>query len=529
MGKVACKNCDGNFEVEVKDLKFYEKIKVPPPTHCPTCRRQRRIALRNERHLYNRKCDLCEKDVIAVFPQKTDYTVYCNECWWKDSWNVMDYGRDYDFDRSFFEQFSEFEKSIPHVALFQEGDNKNCKYINYGLGNKSCYLALCAYCEDVYFSHGGIKSKSCMDCTKIMTCELCYECVDCNNCYNLLFSRNCNNCHDSYFLEDCIGSSNCFCSGGLRNKKFVFKNEQLSEEKYLNKIKDIKLTNQSIKDWNEALQRISLKVPKKFMNGMSNENVEGDYIDNCRNLYDCYDCLDNVENASYSDFCGINSYDFYDCLYFGIGSQLCYEINGASSYNNCKFIYYGSNLQDSEYCQCCYNCNHIFGCFGLNHKSYCILNKPYSKEEYEALLPRIIKHMKSTGEYGEFFPISISSMPYNETIAQEYYPMRKEEGIAKGYTWSEPEKKQHREGARVCKECDSDFMTISQEEAFYKKFNLPVPEICPECRHKNRFNQRNPRKLFDRKCMKCELPLKTSYAPERPEIIYCEKCYLESI
>lgn len=421
-GNKKCINCETVFEITTEDILFYKKIDVPPPTHCPTCRRQRRLALRNENCLHNRTCDLCKEKIISVFPNGTTYTVYCNKCWWGDSWNTMEYGRDFDFQKPFFEQFSEMEKAIPHIALFQEGDNQNCKYINYGLGNKSCYLALCAYCENTYYTYGGIKSKSCMDCTKIVGCELCYECVDCDNCYDLLFSKDCKNCSDSYFLEDCIGCSNCSFSVGLHNQKFVFKNEQLSEKDYQKRIDDLKFTNESIKDYREALERVSTKIPKKYTHGSANENVTGDYIDNCKSLKDCYDCLDNIENAAYSDFCGINSHDFYDCVYFGVGSTLCYEVNGAVGFNNCKFLYYGRNNQDCEYCQCCYNSHHLFGCFGLNHKSYCILNKAYSKTQYEELYPRIIEHIKNTDEYGEFFPISISPMPYSETVAYEYYP-----------------------------------------------------------------------------------------------------------
>jgi len=40
---------------------------------------------------------------------------------------------------------------------------------------------------------------------------------------------------------------------------------------------------------------------------------------------------------------------------------------------------------------------------------------------------------------------------------------------------------------------------------------------------------RNPRRLFNRKCMKCDKQIQTSYAPEKPEIVYCEECYVEEV
>ena len=35
--------------------------------------------------------------------------------------------------------------------------------------------------------------------------------------------------------------------------------------------------------------------------------------------------------------------------------------------------------------------------------------------------------MMKTGEWGEFFPSSLSPFGYNETVAQEHFPMSREE------------------------------------------------------------------------------------------------------
>jgi len=40
---------------------------------------------------------------------------------------------------------------------------------------------------------------------------------------------------------------------------------------------------------------------------------------------------------------------------------------------------------------------------------------------------------------------------------------------------------------------------------------------------------RNPRKLYSRKCMKCEKDVQTTYSLERKETVYCEECYLETV
>jgi hypothetical protein len=55
--------------------------------------------------------------------------------------------------------------------------------------------------------------------------------------------------------------------------------------------------------------------------------------------------------------------------------------------------------------------------------------------------------------------------------------------------------------------------------------SLPIPTKHPDQRHIERVNLRNPRILHDRNCDKCGVDIKTSYSPDRSEIIYCEKCY----
>ena len=192
-------------------------------------------------------------------------------------------------------------------------------------------------------------------------------------------------------------------------------------------------------------------------------------------------------------------------------------------------------MNDSKY---------LFGCVGLKKKQYCILNKQYTKEEYEVLVPKIIEHMKRTGEWGEFFPISISPFSYNETVAQEYYSLSKEDVLSKGYKWKDYDEQSQYQGVKhevpinisevkddICNailQCEitgKAYKIIPQELEFYRKMNLPIPSTCPDQRHLERMNLRNPRKLYDRTCSKCNCDIKTTYSLERPEKVYCEECY----
>jgi len=80
---------------------------------------------------------------------------------------------------------------------------------------------------------------------------------------------------------------------------------------------------------------------------------------------------------------------------------------------------------------------------------------------------------------------------------------------------------------KTCQNCKAKFIIEPEDFEFYRKIDVPEPTFCPDCRHIERIKQRNPLKLWKRKCMKkgCNNEFQTTYAPERKEIVYCESCY----
>lgn len=503
---------------------------LPDPKKCFECRHKERIAWRNERSLYHRVCLSCQKPVIACYSEENGIPIYCNTCWWGEAFDAYAYGRDFDFKRPFFEQFMELERSVPHFALFQDPASENCQYTNYGIANKSCYMALCFVCENVYFSHGVIQSKDCMDVTKVQQCELCYECTDCNACSRLLFSQNCFKCHESSFLINCRNCTNCFASINLNQKQYVWMNEQLTKEEYEHRMAALVSSPEKIKEIEGNLMELSSKSIHRSNFGMNNINSVGDYMDNCDNVYFCFDGI-ALKDSAYCDFTGSNSHNLYDCTYGGIDSAYVYQAMGFTNFNNVCFQIGGRNVYDSLYNQYCYSSHDLFACVGVTHGEYVILNKRYSPEDYAVLKNKIIEHMKQTGEWGSFFPVRYSPHAYNETLAHEYYPLKEEQVLGLGLRWKDqaPQKQAlHTTELRQCQRCDRKFQVIGQEADFYAKMRLPLPESCPDCRHRRRFLSRRPRKLWERRCARCTDPITTAFSPEATEIVYCEQCYGET-
>ncbi len=111
-----CQNCKANFDIVPEDFAFYERIKVPPPTWCPQCRFQRRMSWRNGWHLFKNREILKGEEIFSFFPAENKIPIYERDYWFSDAWDPMEYGRDYDFSRPFFEQFKEFMEKVPEPA-----------------------------------------------------------------------------------------------------------------------------------------------------------------------------------------------------------------------------------------------------------------------------------------------------------------------------------------------------------------------------------------------------------------------------
>jgi hypothetical protein len=152
-----CRTSGQPFEITEDDLRFYEKMGVPPPTLCPEERMRRRLAWRNERKLYHRVCDGSGKKIISMYSPDKPFPVYENDYWWSDNLSGQQYKRDYDFRRSLFEQFKELLDVTPKMARIQQGENENSTYCNTASWNKNCYLLQAAdQSEDCFMEIGYI-------------------------------------------------------------------------------------------------------------------------------------------------------------------------------------------------------------------------------------------------------------------------------------------------------------------------------------------------------------------------------------
>lgn len=577
-----CQNCKDQFIIEPEDFLFYEKIKVPPPTWCPECRMMRRFLFRNQRNLFRRKDDASGKEIFGSFPQAAPVKVYEHDYWWSDKWDAMEYGRDYDFSRPFFEQFRELLYSVP---LFSKStvNAVNSEYCDQAGWLKNAYLCFDAGdIENSLYLVSSFYIKESMDLYQCTKDELCYECVMVDDGYKNFFSLDCDSSRDIWFSKDLGGCTNCFGCANLRNKSYHIFNEPYSKEEYLEKLKEFNLGSYgSIEEFKKKAYTFWQKFPAKYMHGVHNVNSSGEHVQNSKNVKRSY-FIHGGQDMKYSQVIVEHATDAYDWTNFGYHASQIHEcVTCGFESSNLKFCWEcWRDARELEYSAFCSSSSNLFGCVGLRKKQYCILNKQYSKEDYFVMREKAIEHMNKMPYrdkqdklygYGEFFPAEISPFAYNETMAYDFFPMSAEAAKNAGYSWRELDAREFQTAVNAanlpdhindiddsilkqviaCASCGKAYRIIQMEFEFLKKMGLSLPHLCPNCRFFERMKQVNPPKFWHRKCQcagigddrkiyqnigshfhgsdHCPNEFETSYAPDRPEIVYCESCYLREI
>ncbi|NUJ97665.1 hypothetical protein HGA92_02650 [Candidatus Gracilibacteria bacterium] len=543
---------------------------LPFPTLSPQERQRRRMLHKNDRSLYSTTSALSGEKIITIYNPEKHKKIYSSKEWWSDSWEALDYGRDFDFSQSFFEQYGKLLDDVPKIAMVNDNGvaSENIEYCQNVAYSKDCYLTTVAWkLEHSHYSSNMASGKWLLDCFFVMDSENCYECFDSYDLNQCFFLQNSQACRDCYFGYDLTGCENCLFCVSLENKKYHIFNKVYSKEDYE---KYVKTFQKNLKENREKMEQnfsdFLKQFPKKNMNLYKTERSFGNNLVNAKNSLFCYN-LKNSENCKYWTFgdTGKNAQD----LTVGGELERCYEgIVPDHSHKACFTIFCWS-CYDVRYSEMCHHCESCFGCVGLKRKKYCILNKQYSKEDYEKLVPKIIEHMSSPQpsperegeiEWGEFFPASLSPFGYNETIAQDYFPINpnnvipakaeiyknekipfndsetssegqrnsfsyidrkgntynslEEAGKIRVFQWSPKKDINIPVGIKILKQnknrndeeilknvfkCEKSgrlFRLIADELKFYHRFHLPLPLLHPDERTKKRISLMPPKELF---------------------------------
>ena len=542
------------FPIYTSDDVFYDKVSpviwgvkhsIPRPTLCPEERQRRRLMFRNERKLYKRKCDATGESIVSIYSPEKPYTVYNQKFRWSDARDPMSYGKDFDTTKPFTEQFDALLKEVPKQNLA----NNNCDNADYGNNNtdvKNCYMCFSTgYSEDCYHLNVAARSKNTVDGYRALHTQDSYEVVDSDNIYSSQYITLCNAISYSSYLYNCEQCEYCYMCVWQRNKKYMVLNVQYEEETYEDAI-----AKTTMRQYKELLAIVPTYNGIKRSERCLWHNIKDSK--NCIlsiNVNECEDC-------KYCYSVGLKAVDCYDCGGNIFQLQKAYECGVVYLGHTVLFSYNCQNCSDVYYSYDCYNSSYLFGCVWLHNKQYCIFNMQYDKETRESEVANIIASMKKSGERGEFFNTSCTLFWYNETIANDYFPLTRDEALARWYEWQEktydPVIPEWAEALYpgyfsdadwshmlsddwilkriiVCAWSGRPFRIIPQELEFYRNHKVDVPRFHPDARHQVRLSMLAWNSFYLRDCDKTWEPILSSFSPSYAGRVYSEDAYTQEI
>lgn len=541
------------FYVRPEDIAFYKQMRVPPPTLSPTERIRRKLAFLPYGHFFHVRSAHSGKTILSQYPPSTPFPIYEHQIWFGNGWDPTVYAHSYDHAQPFFAQFDQWQRVIPRPNLNVDKTNVNSEYTSHSSWLKDCYLVFgAAKSEGCSYGDALINCRDCIDCATIANCDSCYDALesdDCWKCAHIAFSKN---CRESTFLYDCRGCTHCFGCTNLRNKSYFFFNEQLTREAYEKHLAAINLGDRAVRKRyaKQFAELVARAIHKENRNDRA-LNSFGEYLRGTKNGYMCFHAWGGEDIA----YCagGINVRDSYD-IAGGQRTEFSYDSFGGTENYNMRFCAQNRNCTDIEYSIACQNCRNCFSSIGLRNKSFCIFNKQYNEDEYWRLVDTIKTQMLERVEYGEFFPPQLTQIPYNFSLATAYegyddiktaqrygYAVKESLLVTQTQTDATDVATLPADIADVTddiigkplRNCahNRDFIITRSEFGFYRKHGIPLPLHHPLERLQALRRRIGPVifRTYERPCARCGKTMQTTYAPTRPEIVWCEGCYNSEI
>lgn len=538
------------FEVSDAEMALRKKLGVEgePELH-PVARWQILGAFWQHWALHKRKCDKTGKPIVSVFSQDCPYPV-----WHKDEWikHADPPSAEADLTKPIFPQLWELFRRCPIAHNIGAG-NQNCEYTDDWWYSKNCHLCHSGLNdEDLRYCYRVFQMKSSQCCVFSYDSELCFDLINSHKCFRSVHLFNCWNCSESKFLYDCRNCQQCMFCSNMRNKQYCFANQQLTKEKY----------EQRVQEWDLRSRQTYERAKKAFREMLRTQSWHrATFIDQCQECSDsnyvyaskgCTNCffVDELEDCM-NVLRGFGGKDSLDSVCVAVGAELVYC--STTPQDKCYDVKYGYNVMQSkymEYCAHCFQCQHCFGCCGLVGKKCHIFNKPYEPAEYEQKKAEVIAAMKKTGEYGQFFPPHFAASPYEESLAGFYWPMATEEGKRRGFWMREREEEREpnaQDASQVPDRSDQadevvtktpfwdgeakrPFQILKEDIAFAQDLGVPLPYTYYMRRLQENFSLIPFNgELRSTACGKCSGKTQTSWPTEYDGRILCEGCYLKEV
>ncbi|MBI4598774.1 hypothetical protein HY734_01090 [Candidatus Uhrbacteria bacterium] len=550
-GERTCKLTGETWTMDEEEISWYRKFNVPPSNVSPLTRWKTAISFYAGYQWWWNKHAKTGKPVLTYVHPATGLAVLPDIEWFQEDFS--DQGRECDSSQPFFAQFRELQKTVPVLATLNNTEMQN-SIAMVSNGDVNSYFVVACVSRDSFFSINGIGERF-MEASNAREIHDAFRVVDSENIRNARYALASKNCHNASFLFDCRDVSDSFFAWNQRHKQYLWFNEQLMKEEWERRIAEVDLSSRAVLKEYER-QFFELVGAQAIWPDMFNVNAEestGEYLSN---VYNCKNCF-LVWNGARDLYWVIHGYDRAERCAFVTGtysaSDLYYCCTVANS-SNCLFSFHIIGCRNMEYSMQCFNCEDCFGCIGLRNKKFHIFNKSYSEEEYWKKVDEIKTAMLERGEYGEFFPLTMTHGYLPQSGPGLYLMCEDQEYVRLGWQAFDPESHGAigQDLAQAQQPLSTDtipdrfggpveewagkpildaklgrrFSFIKPELAYYKEHGLPLPDEHFISRVQNVVWMSNGASFEDRTCGSCgtvvRIP-KNKIFPNRR--VFCQPCY----
>jgi hypothetical protein len=316
--------------------------------------------------------------------------------------------------QSFFDAFQQLFLSIQLPWFHHYYEVENAPYSNHISSSANVYLSyhVTGNCENIMYSLSTkIHAKNVYNSVMSwMYSENVYQSLGILRSSNIFYSRFIQDSHNIWFSTDLVWCHDCIFCHDIQNISYAINNISYPKEVYFQK-KDQILKNK------EHFYTNYLKMPSIGGN-IGSKNTSGKYCNLSEDVQNGYYSTHiktgrNVLFAGHPD--GLE--DIYNGVFVSAGRGY---YGACAVGGDATEIYNSISMMRSFECYYSYfleRCSFCFGCIWLKNKSYCILNRQYTKEDWYRKVWEIFETMLLDGTFWKFFPATLSPFYFDDSLA----------------------------------------------------------------------------------------------------------------
>src|SRR3989338_2631156 len=242
-GERTCSLTGEKWIMDEAEIKWYRHLNVPPSGHSPTTRW---FILNGEALGFEwwwNKHPETGKPILTYVHPATGVSVLPDAEWFQK--DFISAARDLDISSSLFDQLLPIRKAVPVAATYNVKEPQGgISLLSYGDVNS--YFTIACSAKNSFYSSDAFDCESVSEAYAVKNATECYRVICGARLYKVRYGYHVYDCSDSAFIFDCRNCEYVFGGTNLRNKKYVWFNEQLSREEWERRRAEVDLSRRSV-------------------------------------------------------------------------------------------------------------------------------------------------------------------------------------------------------------------------------------------------------------------------------------------